>query len=102
MITLTELQNKEVVMMSNGRRLGYIDDLEIDEKIGKITALILLERNRGVNLFNKAMERMITWEQIITIGDEDRKSVVEGKKVDRGGRRRSKQRTKKRKNKCSG
>jgi len=70
MITLTELQNKEVVMMRNGRRLGYIEDLEIDEKLGKITALILIERNQGVSFFNKTMERMITWEQIITIGDD--------------------------------
>jgi len=41
LITLSELQMKEVIMMETGERLGFIDDLEIDEGNGFITALLL-------------------------------------------------------------
>lgn len=70
MITLSELQTKEVVMMSNGKRLGFIEDLEIDERLGTITALILIERAQGLSLFQKPTEKVVRWEQIITIGDD--------------------------------
>ncbi|QKY68963.1 PRC-barrel domain-containing protein [Lentibacillus sp. CBA3610] len=30
MITLSDLQIKEVIMMNDGKRLGHISDLEID------------------------------------------------------------------------
>ncbi len=70
MITLSELQNKEVIMISSGKKLGFIDDLEIDEQLGEITALILIERQQNVNLFNKSKQKMISWQQIIIIGED--------------------------------
>jgi len=70
MITLSELQLKEVIMMHNGKRLGYIDDLEIDENSGHITAIIIVERQMRGALFNKPTEKVISWDQIITIGSD--------------------------------
>jgi len=70
MITLSELQSKEVIMISSGKRLGFIDDLEIDEEKGKITALILIERQQNVSIFNKSKQKMIQWQQIIIIGED--------------------------------
>lgn len=70
LITLSELQTKEVIMM-NGKRLGFIDDLEIDEQNGFITAIILVERHgKGGTFFQKPAERIIHWEQILTIGND--------------------------------
>ncbi|MBO1005523.1 YlmC/YmxH family sporulation protein [Pseudogracilibacillus auburnensis] len=68
MVTLSELQMKEVIMMHNGKRLGFIDDLEIDEKSGLITAIIIVERQMRGSFFQKPTERSISWDQIVTIG----------------------------------
>lgn len=70
MVTLSELQMKEVILMSTGTRLGFIDDLDINEQDGKITALIVLERNMKTSFFNKPTEKIILWEDIVTIGDD--------------------------------
>ncbi|HLR70317.1 MAG TPA: YlmC/YmxH family sporulation protein [Pseudogracilibacillus sp.] len=70
MITLSELQAKEVIMMDSGERLGFIDDLEIDEQTGYITALIIIERQLKGSFFNKPDERVVSWNQIVTIGTD--------------------------------
>ncbi len=68
MLTLSELQRKEVVMMHTGEKLGYIDDLEIDEQDGVITSIIVLDRHMKGSFFNKIQEIVIDWDQIVTIG----------------------------------
>lgn len=68
MIKLSELQMKEVVLMSNGKKLGFIDDLEIDEIKGFITAIILTDNNTRASFFSKPTELIVYWEQIVTIG----------------------------------
>lgn len=69
MITLSELQMKEVVMM-DGKRLGFIDDLEINEDSGFIQSLIVIDRGGKGTFFQKPEEKKIKWSQIITIGTD--------------------------------
>lgn len=68
MLTLSALQRKEVVMMHTGEKLGYIDDLEIDEQDGVITSIIVIDRHMKGSFFNKVQEIVIDWNQIVTIG----------------------------------
>src|SRR5699024_9891333 len=69
MITWTELQMKDVVMVHNGKRLGQMMDLDIDDNSGQIQYIIVLERNgKGAGLFQKPEEIKINWQQIVTIG----------------------------------
>ena len=70
MITLTELQTKEVVRMEGGKRLGQIMDLEIDNNSGIIKHLIILDRHGKGALFQKPQEIKIAWKQIVTIGTD--------------------------------
>ena len=70
LITLSELQLKEVVILQSGRRLGFIADFEIDERTGSITAFIVSTRQLRGNLFNRMTETIVTWEHIVTIGDD--------------------------------
>ncbi|HLS22866.1 MAG TPA: YlmC/YmxH family sporulation protein [Pseudogracilibacillus sp.] len=70
MITLSELQIKEVVILETGRRVGFIQDFEIDEKSGRITAFVVATRQIRGNLFNRISETIVPWEQIVTIGDD--------------------------------
>ncbi|TXL67605.1 YlmC/YmxH family sporulation protein [Cerasibacillus terrae] len=69
MITLSELQLKEVITINNGKRLGHLSDLEIDPHYGNILAIIIYLRD-GNAFFGKQEELIIYWEQIITIGDD--------------------------------
>jgi YlmC/YmxH family sporulation protein len=69
-ITLTELQAKEVILINDGTRLGAVEDLEIDEETGKVIAIIVLVKDKGNGLFAKADEWMIRWNEIIKIGSD--------------------------------
>ncbi len=70
LVTLSELQMKEVIIMQTGKRLGFIDDLEIDEQNGLITALVIVERQMKGSFFQKPEEKIIFWNQIVTIGTD--------------------------------
>lgn len=69
MIKLSELQLKEVIVIDTGQRLGHIYDLEIDTISGRITAFILLHREKG-RFFGKANEIIVYWNQIHNIGED--------------------------------
>lgn len=64
---LSELQNKEIINMSTGKRLGLIVDV-ILERNGNIRSLII-EEKRG-RKFTGREEFEIGWDQITKIGDD--------------------------------
>ncbi|HLS06759.1 MAG TPA: YlmC/YmxH family sporulation protein [Bacillota bacterium] len=70
MIKLSELQRKEVIMINNGKRLGFIYDLHIDSTHGTIIAIILIKREKANWLFHKPVELFVEWTQIVTIGED--------------------------------
>ncbi len=70
MIKLSELQLKEVIIIENGKRLGHIYDLVIDPDKGRITAIVIIEREGKNGFFGKADEMIIDWRQITTIGQD--------------------------------
>ena len=63
---LSELQLKEIINISNGKRIGIIVDVIIDTS-GNIEKLIL-EEKRGRRFTKEEYE--ISWSQIIKIGDD--------------------------------
>ncbi|SFB19108.1 sporulation protein, YlmC/YmxH family [Lentibacillus halodurans] len=70
MVTLSDLQIKEVIVMSDGKRLGHISDLEIDGDNGKITALVIFAKDKKSSLFGKSDELIIPWNHIEVIGTD--------------------------------
>ena len=66
-MNLSELQKKEIINISDGKRIGLIIDV-IVTKDGKIDSLIL-EDKRFNKRFNKS-EFRVYWNQIIKIGDD--------------------------------
>lgn len=70
MITLSELQLKEVVILQTGERLGFIHDLEIDEEKGIIKKVIVASRGTKNSFFQRTEELYIDWEDIETIGTD--------------------------------
>ena len=63
---LSELQQKEIINISNGKRIGIIIDVIIDTN-GNIQKLVL-EEKRGRKFSKEEYE--ISWNQIIKIGDD--------------------------------
>lgn len=68
MVTLSELQIKEIINVNDGNRLGHFTDLDIDPNSGKINALIVPVKEKQGGFFSKADELVIHWNQIETIG----------------------------------
>ncbi|MFC0524056.1 YlmC/YmxH family sporulation protein [Pontibacillus salicampi] len=70
MVTISELQVKEVVSVENGQKLGHLTDLEIDVNKGTITAIILGNRGKMMGIFGKEDELVVPWSSILTIGED--------------------------------
>ncbi|MBO8158586.1 YlmC/YmxH family sporulation protein [Thermosyntropha sp.] len=68
MIKISDLKTRDVVNILDGRKLGNIIDIDLDLENGRVTALILPGRNRGLGIFSKREELVIPWEKIIRIG----------------------------------
>ena len=66
----SELKKKEVINFTNGCRVGYVDDMEVDTKSAKVIALIAYGRPRFLGLFGRNEECMIPWEKIRLIGED--------------------------------
>ena len=64
---LSELQRKEIINITSGKRLGIIIDVIVDTS-GKIKSLIL-EEKRG-RRFTGREDYEITWDKIVKIGDD--------------------------------
>lgn len=64
---LSELQTKEIINMSTGKRLGLIIDVIVDTS-GFIKSLIL-EEKRGRRITGRE-EYELDWKQITKIGDD--------------------------------
>ena len=64
---LSDLQTKEIINMSTGKRLGLIIDVIIDNN-GHIKSLILEDR-KGKR-FTGREEYELDWKQITKIGDD--------------------------------
>lgn len=65
---ISEFQVKDVVSVSNGKRLGNIYDLEINVTTGKIEAIIIQGNAKVMGLFGRDNDIVIPWKQIVKIG----------------------------------
>ena len=66
----SELKKKEVINSTNGCKLGFVDDLEVDTKCARIIALIAYGRPRLFGLFGGGEECVIPWDKIRLIGED--------------------------------
>lgn len=66
---LSDLQNKTVVNLIDGKNIGNIIDVSIDDN-GKTTGLVVEKHKFLVSYFSNAKEITIKWEQIEKIGED--------------------------------
>lgn len=65
---LSDLSRRDVICVHDGRRLGFVMDLEIDVRTGKIAALIVPGEPRWFGLFGRGDDLIIGWHQVVKIG----------------------------------
>lgn len=70
MIKASDLTDKEVVSISDGRKIGMITDLEVDLEKGRINAIIIPDSKGLKGLFSREIEYEIMWNQIKKIGED--------------------------------
>jgi YlmC/YmxH family sporulation protein len=70
MIRISEFQLKDVVNVSDGKKLGNIGDIEINIQTGKIEAVIINGSGRVLGFFGKDEEIIIPWKNILKVGED--------------------------------
>ena len=66
---LSELQNKTIINLIDGKNIGNIIDLKIDEK-GNTVGLIVEKHRFFISYFTSKKEFSIKWDQIEKIGED--------------------------------
>ena len=66
----TQLQCKEVICISDGRRLGFISDVEVEFPEGKVVAIIVPGPCRVLGLWGQKDDFCIPWSCIRKIGPD--------------------------------
>ena len=67
---LTQLQCKEVICISDGRRLGFIEDVEVEVPEGNICAIIVPGPCKALGLLGRKEDLRIPWHCIRRIGPD--------------------------------
>lgn len=67
---IDELRNKQVVCVKNGCVLGYISDVDINTKDGRIESIVIFGRPRLLGVLGREDDIIIPWADIEVIGKE--------------------------------
>ncbi|MBM7659444.1 YlmC/YmxH family sporulation protein [Bacillus mesophilus] len=68
MVKISEFQIKDVVNVADGKKLGNIDDLEINTTTGKIDSIVISSGTRMLGFLGRGEEVIIPWRNIVKIG----------------------------------
>ena len=66
----SDLRCREVINISTGTRLGYVNDALVDLKDGRIAALIVPGPARFLGLFGREDDYILPWPCITRIGPD--------------------------------
>ncbi|MBQ0126148.1 MAG: YlmC/YmxH family sporulation protein [Clostridiales bacterium] len=67
--SVNDIREKEVINVCDGRRLGYIYDVDVDSCSGKILAVVVLFDCRMFGV-GKCEELVIPWDKIVCFGED--------------------------------
>lgn len=68
--SLESMKNKEVIDISTGERLGYIDDVQLNLDTSEVIALIIYGREKLFGLLGKENDIVIPCHEISVVGDD--------------------------------
>lgn len=64
-----DFKHKEVINIINGRKMGYVTDVEACFEDGRINAIIVPGNSKKINLFSNN-DLIIPWNDIKLIGED--------------------------------
>ena len=70
MARISGFRQKEVINISDGKRLGFAADADIDETSGSVLSVIIPISGKMFGIFGKENEYIIPWSSIKRIGDD--------------------------------
>ena len=65
-----DFKHKEVINVTDGKRLGFVQDVNADLETGTITSIIVPGSTRLISFFSSSNDIIIPWENIKCIGDD--------------------------------
>ncbi|MGI6686008.1 MAG: YlmC/YmxH family sporulation protein [Bacillota bacterium] len=68
MLKVSEIRMKDIINIVDGKRLGFIKDIELNLQGGKIKSLILPGTSKFMGIFGRNDDLAITWDQIKKVG----------------------------------
>ncbi len=66
----SQFKQKEVINMTDGRRMGFVSDVEINVEDGRLEAIIIPGPGKLFGIIGKDGEIVIPWECIKKIGED--------------------------------
>ncbi|MEJ8554974.1 YlmC/YmxH family sporulation protein [Tepidibacter sp. Z1-5] len=70
MFKISDMMEKEVVNINNGKKLGFISDIEFDMGEGRIKSLIIVNEGSKNYLLSRGEACAVSWNNIIKIGHD--------------------------------
>lgn len=67
---ITDMHDKEVINVSDGTRLGFVDDVEVDTCTAQIVSIVIFGKSKCFGLMGKESDIVIHWKDIEVIGEE--------------------------------
>ncbi len=67
---ITELNEKEVINICDGTRLGNVCDVEVDTCTGCLVSIIIYGKGKCFGLLGREEDIRICWNEIKVIGDD--------------------------------
>lgn len=65
-----DLKQKEVINMSDGKRMGFVSDVEINMEDGRIEAIVLPGSGKFLGIIGKESEIIIPWDRVKIVGED--------------------------------
>lgn len=67
---IVELRHKEVINSSDGCRVGFVDDVELDTASAQVRSIIVFGRPRFFGILGRSEDIVIPWSDIQLIGED--------------------------------
>lgn len=67
MIRVSDIMEKEIINVKNGKRMGFITDIDMDINEGKVMSFSI-SGDSGRTFFSRGYEESIFWNDILKIG----------------------------------
>ena len=65
-----DFKHKEVINITDAKRLGFVQDVTADLETGTITSIIVPGSNKLISMFTTSNDIVIPWQNIKCIGED--------------------------------